>query len=48
MYMLGQIIASENFENSDKIVLKIEGSEGIYLVKVTSSEGEKTLKILKN
>jgi len=47
--ILGQIIASEKFENTDSIQLIIEGKTGIYFVKLISSEGNsKTLKIIKN
>lgn len=47
--ILGQIIASEKFENTNSIQLKIEGKTGIYFVKLISSEGNsKTLKIIKN
>lgn len=46
--MLGQVIASEKFENTNTINLKIEGTTGIYFVTITTSDGlSKTMKVLK-
>lgn len=46
--VLGEIIASKEFINTDRMELNLHGGPGIYLVKIISSDGaSKTLKILK-
>ncbi|RMA66434.1 SBBP repeat-containing protein [Ulvibacter antarcticus] len=47
--MLGQVIASEKFENTNNLQLEIEKATGIYIVNVSTSEGlSETIKIIKN
>ncbi|RMA66435.1 T9SS type A sorting domain-containing protein [Ulvibacter antarcticus] len=47
--LLGQVIASEKFENTNNLQLEIEKATGIYIVNVSTSEGlSETIKIIKN
>lgn len=46
--LLGQIVASANFENQQVLEMNISASEGIYLATVTNNEGKTAIfKILK-
>lgn len=46
--ILGQVVASERFVNTDTLELNLQGSPGIYFVTISTAEGiSETLKIIK-